>query len=113
MAGRFDSKVIVITGAAGGIGRATALRFTAEGARVVATDVQRGLLDETVALVGEAGGDILPVIADVTSARDLTQVAREAMTRYGGVDFLFNNAGIEGAVTPLTDYPEEVFDRVL
>jgi NAD(P)-dependent dehydrogenase (short-subunit alcohol dehydrogenase family) len=113
MTGRFEDKVVVITGAGGGIGRATALRFAADGARVVATDVQRRLLDETAALVRDAGGDILPVTADVTSAADLAQVAREATARFGGVDFLFNNAGIEGVVTPLTDYPEEVFDRVL
>ncbi len=113
MSGRFAGKVAVITGAGGGIGRATAVRFAGEGARVVATDVQREALGETAALVGAAGGEVLAVAADVTRTADWARVADEAAARFGGVDYLFNNAGIEGAVVPVLDYPEEMFDRVL
>jgi NAD(P)-dependent dehydrogenase (short-subunit alcohol dehydrogenase family) len=113
MSGRFTGKVAVITGAGGGIGRATAVRFASEGARVVATDVQREALEETAALVGAADGEVLSVVADVSRAADWARVADEATARFGGVDYLFNNAGIEGAVVPLLDYPEEMFDRVL
>lgn len=113
MSGRFAGKVVVVTGAAGGIGRAAAARFAAEGAGVVAVDLHREALEETVALVGAAGGAAGAVLADVSKAADWARVADEATARFGGVDCFFNNAGIEGAVAPLLDYPEEMFDRVL
>ncbi|MDA0366266.1 MAG: SDR family NAD(P)-dependent oxidoreductase, partial [Chloroflexi bacterium] len=68
MAGRFDGKVVVITGAAGGIGRATAERFGSEGARVVAVDLPGTGLDDTVALVQAAGTEAIAVAADVTQS---------------------------------------------
>ena len=113
MGGRFDGKVVVVTGAAGGIGRAAAARFGEEGAHVVAVDLQQSALDDTVALVEQVGGTALAVPADVSEAADFTRVAEQATARFGGVDCLFNNAGIEGAIAPLLDYPEETFDRVL
>jgi NAD(P)-dependent dehydrogenase (short-subunit alcohol dehydrogenase family) len=113
MSARFAGKVVVITGAAGGIGRAAAARFGAEGARVVAVDLHREALDETVAQVVAAGGEALAVAADVSRAADWARVADETTARFGGVDCFFNNAGIEGAIVPLEDYPEAMFDRVL
>jgi 3alpha(or 20beta)-hydroxysteroid dehydrogenase len=113
MSARFAGKVIVITGAAGGIGRAAAARFGSEGARIVAVDLHRDALDETVAQVGAAGAEALAVAADVSLAADWARVAEEATRRFGGVDCFFNNAGIEGAITPLEQYPEAMFDRVL
>src|SRR5215208_2863016 len=96
MAARFEGKVAVITGGAGGIGRATAVRFGSEGARVVAVDLPGSALDETVAAVAQAGGEAIAVGADVTQSADLERVATEATSRFGGIDCLFNNAGIEG-----------------
>jgi NAD(P)-dependent dehydrogenase (short-subunit alcohol dehydrogenase family) len=113
MSSRFDGKVAVVTGAAGGIGRATAIRLASEGARIVAVDVNPSELDETLAAVRDAGSEGLPVRADVTDAADVERYVAEATTHFGGVDFLFNNAGIEGAYAPLTEYPEETFRRVL
>jgi NAD(P)-dependent dehydrogenase (short-subunit alcohol dehydrogenase family) len=110
---RFQDKVIVITGAAGGIGRATAIRFAAEGANVVALDRPGSALGETVAVVEASGRACLPIEADVTRSADWERSAQAAITRFGGVDFLFNNAGVEGVVRPLIDYPEDVFDQVL
>jgi NAD(P)-dependent dehydrogenase (short-subunit alcohol dehydrogenase family) len=113
MASRFDGKVVLITGAAGGIGRAAAVRFATEGARVGLVDVSRDGLRETLAAVEKAGGAGLAVEADVTRAADVARYAAAVTERFGGVDCFFNNAGILGEVRPLVDYPEDVFDRVM
>ncbi len=110
---RFEGKVVIVTGAAGGIGRAAALRFAAEGAAVVAVDLEDEGLAETVAAVEAAGGTTHAVRADVTSSDDVAAYVRAAVDRFGGVDVLFNNAGIEGVVSPLEDYPEEIFEAVM
>lgn len=113
MPGRFNNQTIVITGAGGGIGRAAAVRFSAEGANVVAVDVREEPLRETIRLVEVAGGAGVTVPGDVTKAVDFARIGEEATRQFGGIDFLFNNAGIEGAVSPLVAYPEDVFDRVM
>ena len=110
---RFEGKVVIVTGAAGGIGRAAALRFAAEGAAVVAVDLDDQGLAETVTAVEAAGGTAHAVRADVTQSDDVAAYVQAAVDRFGGVDVLFNNAGIEGVVAPLEDYPEEAFDRVM
>ncbi len=113
MAGRFDGKVAVITGAAGGIGRAAAARFASEGARVVLVDLAGTALAESAAAVERAGGEAHTIAADVTQAADVRRYVEDATARFGGIDVFFNNAGILGPVTTLFDYPEEMFDRVL
>jgi NAD(P)-dependent dehydrogenase (short-subunit alcohol dehydrogenase family) len=89
VAGRLDGKVAVITGAASGIGRASARRFAAEGAHVVVADLDK---DGGTALAEEIGG--LFVRADVTDADDVQAMYAAAVERFGGLDVLFNNAGI-------------------
>jgi len=113
MTGRFDGKVVVITGAAGGIGRATAVRFAQEGACLVLVDLAEAPLDDAVGAVREAGGTSLAVAADVTRSSDVERYTAAAVERFGGIDCFFNNAGVEGTVTPLLDYSEEAFDRVI
>ncbi|MBI1734044.1 MAG: glucose 1-dehydrogenase [Candidatus Rokubacteria bacterium] len=113
MPGRFAGKVVVITGAAGGIGRATAARLAGEGARLVLVDRDAAGLDATLRVVKDAGGDGTTVTADVTRAAEVERYVRAARDAYGGVDRFFNNAGILGAVAPLLDYPEDAFDRVM
>src|ERR687896_775 len=100
---RFEGKVAVITGGAGGIGRATAVRFAAEGAHVVVVDLPDTALDESVAAVAGAGGTVLAVGADVTRSADVERFVGEATRRFGGIDYLFNNAGIEGYIGSLVE----------
>ncbi|MBI2767747.1 MAG: glucose 1-dehydrogenase [Chloroflexi bacterium] len=110
---RFEGKVVVITGAAGGIGRAAAERFASEGARIVAIDLQGTALDDALAVVKAAGSEGIAVAADVSRAADVENYVRAAKGAYGRIDGFFNNAGIEGWVGPSTEYPEEIFDRVI
>jgi NAD(P)-dependent dehydrogenase (short-subunit alcohol dehydrogenase family) len=110
---RFEGKVVLITGAAGGIGRAAAVRFASEGARLGLVDISPEGLRETLAAVEQAGGQGVTVEADVTRAADVARYARSVADRFGGVDGFFNNAGILGEVRRLVDYPEDVFDRVM
>jgi NAD(P)-dependent dehydrogenase (short-subunit alcohol dehydrogenase family) len=110
---RFEGKVVLITGAAGGIGRAAAVRFAAEGARLGLVDRAPDGLRETLAAVEKAGGAGVTVEADVTRSADVARYAAAVAERWGGVDCFFNNAGILGDVRALVDYPEETFDRML
>lgn len=112
MPDRFEGTVVVITGAAGGIGRATAVRFASEGAHVLAVDLPDSQLDETVAAVRRVGGQVATYPADVTVASEVDGYVQAALDQFGQIDVFFNNAGIEGWVGPLLDYPENEFDRV-
>ena len=110
---RFAGRVLIVTGAAGGIGRAAARRFAAEGAALVAVDLPGSDLAGTVAAVAAVGGDIMAVTADVRYDDDVVSYVATTLDAHGKVDALFNNAGIEGPVAPLVDYPTDDFDRVM
>ncbi len=113
MTDRFAGKAAVVTGAAGGIGRAACVRFAQDGARVIAVDLAGSDLDETVAAVANAGGECIAVEADVTQEADVARYVSQAITAYGRIDAFFNNAGVEGVRSPLTDLDEADFDRVI
>jgi NAD(P)-dependent dehydrogenase (short-subunit alcohol dehydrogenase family) len=102
-------KTIVISGAGGGIGLAAVATFLASGANVVATDLAGPGLDS----VGELGDRLVSMVADVTSAADWEATRALAMDTFGAVHGLVNNAGIEGAIVPIIEYPEEMYDRVM
>jgi 3alpha(or 20beta)-hydroxysteroid dehydrogenase len=108
-----EGRVAVISGAGGGIGRAVCLRLAAEGADLVATDLAGSGLPETVDAVRAAGGRCEALEADVTQRTDWDATRVRAVDVYGGVDVVVNNAGVEGAITRMVEYPEDVFDRVL
>ena len=111
--GRFAGKTAVVTGAAGGIGRAACARFATDGAQVVAVDLAGSALDETVAAVSNAGGECLAVEADVTDGGSVAGYVEAAMNRFGRIDAFFNNAGVEGVRAPLWELGDEDFDRVI
>lgn len=109
MSGRLAGKVALITGAGSGIGKETALRFAAEGARVAAADLKG---DTARATAAEIGGDALGLELDVTSAASIAAGLEALLAHFGGIDVVVNNAGvtITGSVTELT---EELWDKEL
>ena len=109
---RFQGKVAVVTGAATGIGGATAVAFGKEGADVVLTDVNAAALDERLGEIEAAGGTGIALVADVTKAEDAMRAASEAAAAFGGVDYLVASAGIQTYGT-VVDTDEETWERTL
>lgn len=108
---RLKDKIAVITGGAGSIGKATAKLFLVHGAKVMLVDLKE---DDLKAAVQELGSDnVAYTVADVTKLADAENYAQKTVDKFGKIDVFFNNAGIEGVVKPLTEYPEEIFDKVL
>ncbi|HHW10620.1 MAG TPA: SDR family oxidoreductase [Firmicutes bacterium] len=105
-------KVIVVTGGAAGIGRATALALAREGAKVIVSDVDDLGGRDTVRLIREEGGEAQFIRADVSKESDVADLFRQVKDMYGGLDGAFNNAGIVGEASPLADIAEEVWDRI-
>ena len=108
---RLSGKVAVITGGAGGIGRAAASLFAAEGAKVVLVDLDQAALRDVAA--GLPGESVAYVAADTTEPANVERFVGAAVERFGGIDVFLANAGIEGQIHPIPDYPVEVFDRVM
>lgn len=108
MAGRLEGKVAVITGAGSGIGASMAELFCREGAKVVAADIS-GAQNEVAARIGAA---CVPFQADVSKSADVQAMLNAAITKFGRLDVLVNNAAIDGAMVPTGEYAEDEFDRV-
>jgi NAD(P)-dependent dehydrogenase (short-subunit alcohol dehydrogenase family) len=108
---RLANKVVIVTGGAGGIGRAVGKLFADEGAKVLLVDLEKTALQETTESV--ASDSISHVVADVTDPESVKHYVEVAEERYGGVDVFINNAGIEGEVNLIVDCPVEVFDQVM
>ena len=113
MSARFEGKVAVVTGAAGGIGRATCLRLAADGAGVVAVDVAADAAQETVAIVQAAGGKARAHVADVSDEAQVEACVQATVDALGGIDILYNNAGVEGPMSRIQHLPPGDFDRVI
>jgi len=110
---RLAGKVAVITGAGSGMGRAMANLFTAEGAKVIAADWHAGALEEVVAEVRAAGGEITGVQCNVAKREDCEHVIEAAVATYGGLDILCNNAGVMDQFQGVAELDDEVWDRVM
>lgn len=112
MTARFTDKVALITGGGSGIGRATALAFARENATVVVAGRSAGLLEQTVKLIDDEGGQASAVTADVSSSEDVARLVATTVERHGGLHIAFNNAGMLEA-GPLADMDEAAWDRQL
>lgn len=106
-------RAVLVTGAASGIGRASAVAFARAGASVALVDVDEIGLDGTLARVIDAGAAGEPIVADVTDLDAVAAAVRRTVDRFGRLDAAHNNAGVAGPFLPLDEYPPEEFQRVL
>lgn len=106
-------KVALVTGAGSGIGRATALAFSREGAKVVVADVTVEGGEETVSLVKKAGGEAIFVKTDVSKVAEVEALVNKTVSTYGRLDCAHNNAGIGGRMVPIIEDTEQNWDRVI
>ena len=113
MAGLVAGKVALVTGASSGIGRATALAFAREGAKVVVADVTVEGVEDTVAQVKKAGVEAIFIKTDVSKAVEVEALVAKAVATYGRLDCAHNNAGIAGNAKTIVDDTEDNWDRIL
>ena len=112
MAGQLAGKVTLVTGGGSGIGKASALAFAREEARVVVADINVAGGEETVRLIQDTGGEAAFVRADVSQASQVEAMVQQAVGVYGRLDCAFNNAGVSGGRGLIHEYTEEDWDRV-
>lgn len=113
MAGAYEGKVAFVTGAGSGIGRATAIAFAAEGAKVALVDLREDGIAETGELIENAGGRSIPVLADVSDYASVEAAVATTVRELGGLDAAFNNAGISVLRAPLAEYPVDVWKQII
>lgn len=111
--GRLDGKVAIVTGAASGIGRASAILFAREGARLVIVDNSADGLIETTRLIGDNDGVVRSVVGDVSSEDVVKDYVDDALKTFGALDIVYANAGILGGRVPLLEQTVEEWQRVL
>src|SRR5436190_12837104 len=108
---RLENKKAIVTGGAGGIGRATALAFAAEGAKVAVVDLRADAAEAVVEEIRAAGGTAVAIAADVSNEDDIQRIIATTVEEFGGVNVVFNNAGIIRRTTAVETTAEE-WDRV-
>lgn len=109
--GQLQDKVCVITGGAGSLGQASARRFVEEGAKVLLVDREAAALEAAARALPAAS--VAVAVADVARTEDTIAYLEAALARFGEIDVLFSNAGNQGVIRPIHEYPDEVFDEVI
>ena len=112
---RFKGKAVIVTGAASGLGKETALRLAREGAALVLVDLKQDALDEVAAETSKAApkAEVVTVVADVSKEAEVGKFVDAAMKKFGRIDGFFNNAGIEGKQNPTEDFGSREFNKVV
>ena len=110
---RLDGKVALVTGGAGGIGRATCLAFAREGAKVAVVDIDEARARAVAEEVAALGAEAIAIAIDVSKSDQVAAMVDQVVARFGRLDVAFNNAGIDLEHRPLADTSEEMFDRLM
>src|SRR5690606_23431710 len=110
---QLENKVAIITGSGSGIGKAAAILFAKEGAKVVVSDISEANGKSVVDEIKKAGGEALFVKADSTKPEDNEALVKQALDKYGSLDIAVNNAGIGGAIAPTGEYPIDGWQKVI
>jgi NAD(P)-dependent dehydrogenase (short-subunit alcohol dehydrogenase family) len=113
MGNRLEGKVAIITGAGSGMGRASAIRFAGEGAKVVVADVNEDGGNETVASIKAAGGEAIFVRTDVSKQEDAENVVAQAVATFGKLTVLYNNAALPQKESAFADVTNEIWDKIM
>jgi 3-oxoacyl-[acyl-carrier protein] reductase len=110
---KLKGKVALITGAGSGMGKATALLFASEGAKVAAADISEAAVEDVAREIRKAGGEAIAIGADVAKSEDVQRMAAATVERLGPPSVLYNNAGIEGETNFISETSEAAFDKVI
>jgi len=113
MTKKLEGKVALVTGGGSGIGRAAALAFAREGATVAVADRVLESGEETACMIRDSGRESLFIPCDVSKTEEVKTMVAKTTEQFGRLNYAFNNAGIEGAMNPIVEYPEDDFRRVL